>query len=69
VRWVGSKYIPVTTTEKLPRISPVLMLSQEYSLFLHIAQTMVLMEGGLGQLPLLLLGIRVGERMKSCRIR
>lgn len=51
----------MTTVKFLPRISPVLMPSQGYSLFFHRAQTMVVMDGGLGH-EVSRLGVVVGER-------
>lgn len=54
--------IPATTTVKfLPRTSPVLIPSQGYSLFFHRAQTMVVMDVGLGH-DVSMLGVTVGER-------
>lgn len=49
------------TVKFLPRISPVLMLSQGYSLFFHRAQAMVVMDDGLGH-DVSVLGVTVGER-------
>lgn len=51
----------ITTVKFLPRPSPVLMPSQGYSLFFHRAQTMVVIDGGLGH-ELSVLGVIVGER-------
>lgn len=62
--WGGGAVPAMTTVKFLPRISPVLMPSQGYSLFFHNAQTMVVIDEGLGH-DVSVLGVMVGDRMKS----
>lgn len=49
-------------TTKLLRLWPGLIASHQYSLFLHRAQTMVVMDAGSGHAAS---GVIVGERRKS----